>query len=216
MFSGIFMYLLRKDLIIMMTILYEVHNGLYVNMTNKCPCACTFCLRQEKDHVGNAPRLWLDREPTVEEVKAEFDKYDLSKYKEIVFCGFGEPTERLDDILEVCTYLKKKCSLPIRINTNGMADLINKRDTAPDFEGKIDVVSISLNTPDRDRFYELTRCKFGIESFDAMLRFAGEVKKYVKKVVLTTVATTITKEEEERCAKICEELGVDYRIRPFE
>lgn len=216
MFSGIFMYLLRKDLIIMMTILYEVHNGLYVNMTNKCPCACTFCLRQEKDHVGNAPRLWLDREPTVEEVKAEFDKYDLSKYKEIVFCGFGEPTERLDDILEVCTYLKEKCSLPIRINTNGMADLINKRDTAPDFEGKIDVVSISLNTPDRDRFYELTRCKFGIESFDAMLRFAGEVKKYVKKVVLTTVATTITKEEEERCAKICEELGVDYRIRPFE
>lgn len=199
-----------------MTILYDVHDGLYVNMTNRCPCACTFCLRQEKDFVGSADSLWLEREPSAEEVKAEFDKTDLSRYKEIVFCGYGEPTERLDDILEICGYLKKKTDLPIRINTNGMSDLINGRSTAPEFEGKIDVVSISLNTPDRDRFYELTRSRFGAESFDAMLKFAGEVKNYVKKVVLTTVATTITKEEEERCAQICRELGVDYRIRPFE
>ena len=97
-----------------------------------------------------------------------------------------------------------------------MSDLINGRDTAPEFEGKIDVVSISLNTPNKERFYELTRNKFGIEAFDAMLKFAGEVKDYVGKVVLTTVETTITKEEEAECAKICEELGVTYRIRPFE
>lgn len=200
----------------MMTILYEVHSGLYVNMTNKCPCACTFCLRQEKDHVGNSDSLWLDREPTVDEVIAEFEKYDLDRYKEIVFCGYGEPSERLYDIFKVCDWLKSKGCPPIRINTNGMADLIHGHPTAPDFKGRIDVVSISLNTPDKERFYELTRCKFGIDSFDAMLKFAGEVKNYVGKVVLTTVETTITKEEEERCAKICRELGVDYRIRPFE
>ena len=199
-----------------MTILYEVHSGLYVNMTNKCPCACTFCLRQEKDHVGNSDSLWLEREPTVEEVKNEFEKYDLSKYKEIVFCGYGEPTERLDDILIICDWLKRKNCPPIRINTNGMADLINGRATAPEFKDRIDVVSISLNTPDKDRFFELTRCKFGESSFDAMLKFAGEVKNYVGKVVLTTVETTITKEEEEKCAEICRKLGVDYRIRPFE
>ena len=199
-----------------MTILYEVHSGLYVNMTNKCPCACTFCLRQEKDHVGNSDSLWLEREPTVEEVKNEFEKYDLSKYKEVVFCGYGEPTERLDDILIICDWLKSKNCPPIRINTNGMADLINGRATAPEFKGRIDVVSISLNTPDKDRFFELTRCKFGEGSFDAMLKFAGEVKNYVGKVVLTTVETTITKKEEEKCAEICRKLGVDYRIRPFE
>ncbi len=199
-----------------MTILYEVHSGLYVNMTNKCPCACTFCLRQEKDHVGNSDSLWLEREPTVEEVKNEFEKYDLSKYKEIVFCGYGEPTERLDDILIICDWLKRKNCPPIRINTNGMADLINGRATAPEFKDRIDVVSISLNTPEKDRFFELTRCKFGESSFDAMLKFAGEVKNYVGKVVLTTVETTITKEEEEKCAEICRKLGVDYRIRPFE
>ncbi len=199
-----------------MTILYEVHNGLYVNMTNKCPCACTFCLRQEKNSTGFYGDLWLEREPEVEEVKAEFLKSDLSLYNEIVFCGFGEPTERLYDILEICTFLKGITDLPIRINTNGMADLIWGKSTAKDFEGKIDVVSISLNTPDRERYYELTKNKFGIDAFDAMLKFAGEVKNYVGKVVLSTVATTITDDEEKQCAKICEELGVVYRIRPFE
>lgn len=199
-----------------MVILYEVHSGLYVNMTNKCPCACVFCLRQDRDEMENSGSLWLDREPTVDEVIAEFDKFDMTKYEEVVFCGFGEPTERLEDLLKVAEFVKKTYDIPIRINTNGLSDLIYQRDTAPMFEGLIDTVSISLNTPNRERFFELTRSKFGIESFDAMLKFAGNVKKYVKNVILTTVSTTLTAEEEAECAKICENLGVTYRIRPFE
>ncbi len=199
-----------------MVILYEVHSGLYVNMTNKCPCACVFCLRQTKDEMNGSGSLWLEREPTIDEVIAEFEKFDMSKYSEVVFCGFGEPTERLGDVLKVAEFVKKTYGLPTRINTNGLSDLIHGKNTAPEFEGLIDTVSISLNTPDPDRYLELTRNKFGIESFDAMLRFAKNVKKYVKKVVLTTVSTTLTPEEEEKCAKICGDLGVDYRIRPFE
>lgn len=84
------------------------------------------------------------------------------------------------------------------------------------FHNLIDIVSISLNTPNRERYFELTRSRFGIDSFDAMLKFAGNVKKQVKQVVLTTVSTTLTAEEEEECRKICESLGVTYRIRPFE
>lgn len=199
-----------------MVILYEVHSGLYVNMTNKCPCACVFCLRQTKDEMENSGSLWLKREPTVEEVIDEFSKFDVKKYSEVVFCGFGEPTERLDDLLKVAEFVKKTYDIPIRINTNGLSDLIHQKNTAPMFEGLIDTVSISLNTPNRDRYFELTRSRFGIESFDAMLKFAENVKKYVKKVVLTTVSTTLTPEEEQECAKICRTLGVDYRIRPFE
>lgn len=200
-----------------MTILYEVHGGLYVNMTNKCPCACVFCLRQTRDEMNKSGSLWLEREPTVDEVIAEFDKFDMKKYTELVFCGFGEPTERLDDLLKVAAYVKKTYpNLPIRINTNGLSDLIYNKNTAPMFEGLIDTVSISLNTPNRERYYELTRSKFGINSFDAMLKFAENVKKYVKNVVLTTVSTTLTKDEEKQCAEICEKLGVTYRIRPFE
>ena len=90
-----------------MVILYEVHKGLYVNMTNKCPCSCTFCLRQTRNEMEGSGSLWLEREPTVEEVKAEFSKFDMDKYEEVVFCGFGEPTERLYDLLEVLLLLKK-------------------------------------------------------------------------------------------------------------
>lgn len=199
-----------------MVILYEVHNNLYVNMTNKCPCACVFCLRQTKEEMNHSGSLWLEREPSVEEVIAEFSKFDMDKYEEVVFCGFGEPTQRLKDLLLVADYVKKTFRKTIRINTNGLSDLIYGKDTAPMFEGKIDIVSISLNTPNKERYLELTRSKFGIESFDAMLWFAGNVKNYVKQVVLTTVSTTLSAEEEEECRRICESLGVTYRIRPFE
>ena len=199
-----------------MVILYEVHNGLYVNLTNKCPCACTFCLRQTRDEMEGSGSLWLEREPTVEEAKAEFDKFDMSKYDEVVFCGFGEPTERLDDLLEIAAFVKEKFGTKTRINTNGLADLIYGKDTTPFLEGKIDTVSISLNTPNKERYYELTRNKFGIESFDALLKYAENAKNYVDKVVLTTVATTLTPDEEKECAAICDRLGVTYRIRPWE
>ena len=159
---------------------------------------------------------WLEREPTVDEVKAEFEKFDIDKYDEIVFCGFGEPTERLDDVLKVCRFIKEKYNKKIRVNTNGLSDLIYGRDTAPMFEGLVDVVSISLNTPDKERYLELTRSKFGIGSFDAMLRFAKNVKRYVGEVILSTVATTLSTEEEKKCAEICAEIGAAYRIRPWE
>ena len=199
-----------------MVILYEVHHGLYVNMTNRCPCACTFCLRQNRDEMNGSGSLWLEHEPTVEEVKAEFKKFDMSKYEEVVFCGFGEPTERLSDLLEVAQFVKEQYHLPTRINTNGLGDLIHHTDTAPLYQDKIDVVSISLNTPNPKRYLELTRSKFGEGSFEAMLRFAENVKHYVKKVILSTVSTTLTPEEESRCREICNRLGVTYRIRPFE
>ncbi len=199
-----------------MTILYKVHKGLYVNLTNRCPCACTFCLRQEKNAESLYGNLWLNEEPTVEQVIEEFKKHNLDDYSEIVFCGFGEPTERLYDILEIAKYLRTVTDLPIRINTNGMADLIWGKSTAQDFKGLIDIVSISLNTPNRERYYEITKNKFGVYAFDSILQFAKNVKNYVKEVILSTVETTISKEEEEECRNICEDLGVTYRIRPFE
>lgn len=199
-----------------MVILYEVHNGLYVNMTNKCPCACVFCLRQTKEEMEGSGSLWLEKEPSVDEVIAEFSKFDMKKYEEVVFCGFGEPTERLDDLLTVAEFVKETYDIPTRINTNGLSDLIYNKDTAPMFKGLIDTVSISLNTPNPEKYLELTRSKFGIKSFDAMLNFAKNVKKYVKKVVLTTVSTTLTHKEEQECREICERIGVTYRIRPFE
>lgn len=199
-----------------MTIFYEVRDGLYVNLTNKCPCSCRFCLRQNRDHMENSDSLWLEHEPTLEEALAALETVDVRKYTEVVFCGFGEPTEALDTLLGVAKAIKEKYDKPIRINTNGLGNLINGKDIVPLLKGLIDTVSISLNTPDAERYYELVRPKFGKESFAEMLRFAEEAAKVIPNVVLTTVSTTLTEAEEEECRKICERIGARYRIRQME
>ena len=199
-----------------MEILYPVHSGLYVNLTNRCSAACTFCLRQTMDHVGGSSNLWLEREPTADEVKAEFEKWDLSRYTEIVFCGFGEPTCALDVLLEVAKWLKQHCNLPIRVNTNGHGSMIAGRNIAPELAECVDTVSISLNHPDPAQYQKLVRGKFGDKTFAGMLDFARCSVAAGLKVVMTTVDTTITHEEEEQCRKICEEVGATYRIRPWE
>ena len=158
----------------MMTITYPARTGIYVNMTNRCPCACTFCLRHNKDHVFDSDSLWLDREPTVREVCDSIDTWDLTQYSEVVFCGYGEPTERLYDLLEVATHIKSKSDIKIRINTNGLADLIWNENTAPNLNGLIDTVSISLNATNKEDYLKVVRPKFGIESYDAMLKFTKE------------------------------------------
>ena len=200
----------------MNNILYKVHNNIYVNLTNRCPCACRFCLRQNMDTVGESDSLWLKKEPDLETVKAEFEKRNMDEYDEVVFCGFGEPTERIDLLLETARFVKKNYHKPVRINTNGLGNLINGRDIIPEMEGLVDTVSISLNTPDKKAYLDLVRPKFGERSFDAMLAFAEECVRYIPNVVLTTVDTTITKEQEAECAKICEKIGARYRIRAWE
>jgi radical SAM enzyme (TIGR04100 family) len=197
-------------------ILYRVHDNLYVNLTNKCPCACTFCLRQTMDRVGESDSLWLDHEPAFEEVKAALRQKNMDEYKEVVFCGFGEPTEAFETLKQVADYIKAAYKKPIRLNTNGLGNLVNGRNICPELKGRVDTVSISLNTPNDREYMELVRPKFGECSFQAMLDFAKEAAAYVPNVVLTTVATTLSEEEEKLCAKICTELGVTYRIRPWE
>ncbi len=199
-----------------MTIVYKVHNNLYVNLTNRCSCSCVFCLRQNRDHMEESDSLWLDHEPTLQEVKDAFAKEDMSQYEEVVFCGFGEPTERMDVLLEVATFVKENYQKPIRINTNGQANLINGRDVAPELKGLVDTISISLNTPNEEKYNEMVRSIYGDKAYRAMLDFAREAKKYVPNVVLSTVDTTLSKEEEEQCRQICEKLDVTYRIRPWE
>lgn len=187
----------------------------YLNSTNRCTCSCTFCLRQTKEMLeGNT--LWLKKEPTVEEMIAEFEQYDLHDFKEVVFCGFGEPLIRHDDLMEVARYLKgKRPDLPIRVNTNGLSSLYHHRDITPEFEGLLDTVSVSLNASNKKEYLRLTRSRYGIDSFDEMLDFARKCKPYVPHVVLTVV-DIIGVEEIEKCQKIADDLGVTLRVRAFE
>lgn len=200
----------------MMTITYEGRNSIYVNITNRCPCACVFCLRHNKNHVFNSDSLWLEREPTVKEICDSIDSWNLEKYDEVVFCGYGEPTERLHDLLEVAAYIKSKGRTKIRINTNGLSDLINGEKTAHMLKGLIDSVSISLNATNKEEYLNVVRPKFGIDSYDAMLSFAKDCTEYVPEVMMTVVDVVTSKEEQDRSREICESIGATFRVRPYE
>ena len=200
----------------MMTITYKHGTSLYVNITNRCPCRCTFCLRHNKDHVFDSDSLWLDREPTVKEICDSIDGRNLADFCELVFCGYGEPTERLDDLLEVAKHVREISDIKIRINTNGLADLIYGESTAAKLEGLIDTVSISLNATNKEDYLKVVRPKFGIESYDAMLKFAADCVKYVPHVVMTVVDVVTTREEQEKSKEICDSVGATLRIRPYE
>lgn len=199
-----------------MCITYIVDGKLYVNITNKCSNRCEFCIRNNGDGAYGSDSLWLLREPNRQEILDSIFSHDLSKFPELVFCGYGEPTYRLDDAVFVAKEVKKKCpKIKIRINTNGHSDLILGRNTAPDYEGAFDIVSISLNTPTAEKYQQLCHSAFGESSFDALLDFAGEVKHYVPTVYLSAVKETLNSEEIELCKKICNDLGVTLRLRDY-
>ncbi len=198
-----------------MELVYRVGNSLYLNLTNRCSCACTFCLRQDNDTVGESQSLWLEREPTAQEMIEAIKAADTDGRSEMVFCGFGEPTCALDVLLETAAWMKNNLGLPIRLNTNGQGDLINGRDISSDLAKYVDTVSVSLNDPDPVRYQQLVRSKFGDQAFPGMLTFAENCVKAGMNVVMTTVDTTISHEDEDKCRQICSRIGASYRIREW-
>lgn len=195
-------------------VLYDYASGLYVNLTNRCPCRCEFCIRDMVDSLGDADSLWLKREPTVSEVKEMLGQWKLSNYTELVFCGYGEPMERLDDVLQLCRYVKETTHLKTRINTNGLSDLLHRRRTAPELSGLVDAISISLNAASAEKYDRLCHPKFGLEAWPAILCFTEEVKQYVPDVTMSVVGGTIPEQDVDICRQIAQtKLGVKFRVR---
>lgn len=190
---------------------YEYGGGLYVNLTNRCPCRCNFCIRSQADGLGSADSLWLEHEPTAGEVLSAFQKFNLSDYQEVVFCGYGEPLCALETLLEVSRGLKES-GMKLRINTNGLGDLINGKPTVPLLKGLIDVMSISLNAPDAQSYNAL--CHPSVENaYEAMLAYARACKDNFD--TRFSVVDVIGPDEIARCKKIAEEMGIPLRVRHF-
>lgn len=203
-----------------MTITYEYEGALYVNLTNRCNCNCEFCLRHGKAQgsIYTEDSLWLEREPTREEMLEDALGRDLCAYRELVFCGYGEPTYRLDDILWLVDQWKERFGKklpPVRINTNGHARLIQGRDVCPELKGRIDTLSISLNADNAADYVALCHPVQGEAAYQAMLDFARDATQYVPNVVFTVVDKDKTPEELEHCKQIAADLGVTLRIRSF-
>jgi len=194
-----------------MTITYTVGASLYINMTNRCNCDCTFCVRNSPDDVYGS--LWLEREPTLDEILSDIAIRDLNTYENIVFCGYGEPTMRWDDILTLATAVKLHSSVPIRLNTNGLAGLMVGNERIVELAGAVDIVSISLNAPNAAEYARISRPIYGEAAFDALLDFASEAKNYVKSVVFTVVEGTMSDKDLQSCRDLADSVGVTLRVR---
>ena len=195
-------------------IIYRYKNQVYFNITNKCPCRCTFCIRNTEDAIGEASNLWFEHEPALEEIYKSIDEFDFSDCNEVVFCGYGEPTMALENLMAVSKYIRERYPFRIRLNTNGLSDLMFGRDTAPDFQGVVDIISISLNASTPETYDEICHSEFGLKALPAILEFTKHVKQYVPKVVMTVV-DTMPPEELEACRQLCASVGAEYHVRVY-
>jgi len=165
--------------------------------------------------VGSADTLWLPQEPTLAEIKNAFDeaqRRDLYEIDEIVFCGYGEPMTRANDVIEIAAYIKSKTSLSVRINTNGLVKLLH-----PGFDiaklSVIDSISVSLNADDAQEYLRITRPVFGLESYNALLDFIQEARNHT--AVTLTVMENLDAERIENCKQLAKALNSVLRIRAF-
>lgn len=199
----------------MADIVYTLDGNVYLNITNKCPCNCAFCIRSKGEAVGDAKRLWFDSEPDFEEIKKAVDDYDFTKVDSAVFCGYGEPTNAYDNLVKTAKYLKEiNPNIKLRLNTNGLSDLINEKPTAKELASIFDCISVSLNETDSQKYDKITRNRFQGKAFDAMLKFTKECVG-VCPLVRMTVVDVIPKEDIEKSRKICESTGAQFKVRSF-
>jgi len=187
-------------------IAYKVENNLYINLTNRCTNKCTFCIRTNcKNAYGYD--LWLDKEPSVDDViKAAGD---ISGYSEIVFCGYGEPTFRLNELIETGKYFKSK-NKKVRLNTNGQGNIINNKNIVPMLKDSLTSVSISLNAPTAKRYQELCKSQYN-DAFEKIIEFGKYSRVYFETIF--SVLDILSKDEIEQCKKIAEKAGVGFRVR---
>lgn len=190
-------------------IAYTYRDALYLNITNRCSNSCNFCAKWP-DFMLGPHFLRLENEPSVEEILEAAG--DVTGYPEVVFCGFGEPTERLRVLLHAAKELRKAGARRLRLNTNGLGDLINQQQIAPLVESVFDAVSVSLNAQDSQTYQDICDSRFGDESFEAISKFIREVKKYVPEVTATVV--NLPEVDIESCRKLAEEeLKVKFQVR---
>jgi TatD DNase family protein len=190
-------------------IAYQIRDSLYLNITNRCTNSCVFCAKFD-DFVVKGHELKLDHEPDIEELKQAIG--DPTRFREVVFCGYGEPLLRLELVCELAAWLKTR-RVKVRINTDGQANLVHGRNILPELAGKVDALSVSLNAPNADQYQELCRSKYPAEGYQAVKDFLKLAPAYIPEVLASAVSYPGV--DIAACRKVAEELGVEFRPREY-
>lgn len=193
-------------------IAYPIRNSLYLNITNRCTLACTFCPKRSTTFEVKGHNLKLSREPDIEDVFRAMG--DPKGFEEVVFCGFGEPTQRFE-ILKVISKRLKDDGVKVRLNTDGLANLIHKRNVLPELKGLVDSISVSLNAHNADVYSKICPSKYKAGAFKEVCDFIKEAKRYIPSVTATVV--TCPEVDVEVARNLAEkELGVTFRVREYQ
>ena len=190
-------------------IAYQIRDSLYLNVTNRCTNNCIFCAKFH-DFVVKGHELKLDHEPSVDEIKQAIG--DPTRYTEVVFCGYGEPLLRLELIKEIAGWLKQQ-GVAVRINSDGQANLVHKRNILPELEGLVDAISISLNAADSENYQRLCQSAYGASSYQAVKEFLLLAGNYIPEVIATAVSYPGI--DIAACEQTAHELGVKFRAREY-
>jgi TatD DNase family protein len=189
-------------------ITYKIRNSLYINLTNRCTNDCTFCARNSS-FVVKGHDLKLNSEPSYDEVMRLIG--DPKEYDEVVFCGYGEPLIRLDDVIAISKYVKDNGG-KVRINTNGQGNLIHKKNVLKSLEGLVDEISVSLNAENNDKYNEICHSIFGENAYNEIKLFVLKAKEVIPKVTVTVV--DMPGIDVDSCRRIAKkELGVGFKVR---
>jgi TatD DNase family protein len=194
----------------MSTLAYKIGNSLYLNITNRCTNSCSFCPKFSEYRLYDHDLL-LDKEPSFEEVMAALE--GINGVDEIVFCGFGESLIRLDLVIRIARELKRRYTCPIRINTDGQANLVHGRNIIPELAGLVDCISVSLNAPDAATYIRLCRTPFGADGFKGVCEFIREAKKHIPTVIASVVS--VPGLDLDGCRKLAESLGATFKVRQY-
>ncbi len=195
---------------------YRVNNSIYLNLTNRCTNDCVFCLRNNGDTAYGSDTLWLKREPSPAEVIQAVENIFFAECESFVFCGYGEPTCRFDALIETAKLLKEKYSLPIRLNTNGQCELINRGPERTEMLfGLINSVSISLNGANAKEYDNICHSVFGEQAYDAMFEFGKRCVGNIPSVIFSVVEDTLTQEDIKKCREMVEKIGAKLRVRKY-
>jgi TatD DNase family protein len=194
----------------MNTVSYVFGDNLYLNITNRCTMACPYCIKHKWANKFNGNDLKLDKEPSAKEVIESIDY--PKKYKEIIFCGYGDALIKLEEVKKIARWIKEHGG-KVRINTAGLANAYHAKNIFPELKGLVDIISVSLNGSNPQEHNKINNPMFKEKSFDEVIRFVTESKKYIQEVVITAVELPgfdISKVKE-----IADNLGVLFRARPY-
>ena len=91
----------------------------------------------------------------------------------------------------------------------------NKKPTAAEICSVIDIISVSLNDPDSEKYDKITKNIYPGKAFDAMLQFTKDCVACGAQVWMTVV-DVIPPENIEKSKKICEQCGANFRVRSYD